>query len=44
MVDILGRAGCLDEAKSLIDTMPMQPDAVVWGLYLLLVRSIRTAY
>ncbi|KAE7998358.1 hypothetical protein FH972_002911 [Carpinus fangiana] len=23
--------GCLDEAKSLIDTMPMQPDAVVWG-------------
>lgn len=31
MVDILGRAGCLDEAKSLIDTMPMQPDAVVWG-------------
>jgi pentatricopeptide repeat protein len=31
MVDILGRAGCLDEAKSLIDKMPMQPDAVVWG-------------
>ncbi|XP_041004648.1 pentatricopeptide repeat-containing protein At2g13600 [Juglans microcarpa x Juglans regia] len=31
MVDILGRAGCLDEAKSLIDTMPMQPDGVVWG-------------
>ncbi|KAB1210547.1 hypothetical protein CJ030_MR6G010843 [Morella rubra] len=31
MVDILGRAGCLNEAKSLIDTMPMQPDGVVWG-------------
>ena len=31
MVDLLGRAGCLDEAKSLVDTMPMQPDAVVWG-------------
>ncbi|XP_050230812.1 pentatricopeptide repeat-containing protein At2g13600 [Mercurialis annua] len=31
MVDLLGRAGCLDEAKSLIETMPMQPDAVVWG-------------
>ncbi|OIV98092.1 hypothetical protein TanjilG_25957 [Lupinus angustifolius] len=31
MVDLLGRAGCLDEAKNLIETMPMQPDAVVWG-------------
>ncbi|KAL2347223.1 hypothetical protein Fmac_001223 [Flemingia macrophylla] len=31
MVDLLGRAGCLDEANSLIQTMPMQPDAVVWG-------------
>nr|XP_043610590.1 pentatricopeptide repeat-containing protein At2g13600 [Erigeron canadensis] len=31
IVDILGRAGCLDEAKDLIDTMPMQPDAVVWA-------------
>ncbi|KAK7410900.1 hypothetical protein VNO78_02105 [Psophocarpus tetragonolobus] len=31
MVDLLGRAGCLDEANDLIKTMPMQPDAVVWG-------------
>lgn len=31
MVDLLGRAGCLIEAKNLIETMPMQPDAVVWG-------------
>ncbi|KAK7282306.1 hypothetical protein RIF29_10976 [Crotalaria pallida] len=31
MVDLLGRAGCLDEAKNLIETMPMEPDAVVWG-------------
>ncbi|XP_065847170.1 pentatricopeptide repeat-containing protein At2g13600 isoform X2 [Euphorbia lathyris] len=31
MVDLLGRAGCLDEAKNLIETMPMQPDAVIWG-------------
>lgn len=31
MVDLLGRAGCLDEAKNLIESMPMQPDAVVWG-------------
>ncbi|KAK7316941.1 hypothetical protein RJT34_00777 [Clitoria ternatea] len=31
MVDLLGRAGLLDEANNLIETMPMQPDAVVWG-------------
>ncbi|KAF8018992.1 hypothetical protein BT93_H3771 [Corymbia citriodora subsp. variegata] len=31
MVDLLGRAGCLSEAKDLIETMPMQVDAVVWG-------------
>ncbi|XP_016651668.1 PREDICTED: pentatricopeptide repeat-containing protein At2g13600 [Prunus mume] len=31
MVDLLGRAGCLDEAKHLIEIMPMQPDAVIWG-------------
>ncbi|KDP37060.1 hypothetical protein JCGZ_06116 [Jatropha curcas] len=31
MVDLLGRAGCLDEAKNFIETMPMPPDAVVWG-------------
>ncbi|XP_052196299.1 pentatricopeptide repeat-containing protein At2g13600 isoform X2 [Diospyros lotus] len=31
MVDLLGRAGCLDEAKDLIESMPMQPDGVVWG-------------
>ncbi|KAL5555437.1 hypothetical protein UlMin_037673 [Ulmus minor] len=34
MVDLLGRAGCLDEAKNLIEKMPMQPDAVVWGSFL----------
>lgn len=31
MVDLLGRAGCLSDAKNLIDTMPMQPDDVIWG-------------
>ncbi|RVW84087.1 Pentatricopeptide repeat-containing protein [Vitis vinifera] len=31
MVDLLGRAGCLNEAKNLIEAMPMNPDAVVWG-------------
>ncbi|XP_077214510.1 SLOW GROWTH 1 [Tasmannia lanceolata] len=31
MVDLLGRAGLLDEAEELIKTMPMKPDSVVWG-------------
>ncbi|OVA04536.1 Pentatricopeptide repeat [Macleaya cordata] len=31
MVDLLGRAGCLDEAKKLIECMPLEPDTVIWG-------------
>lgn len=31
MVDLLGRAGQLEEAEALIRSMPMEPDAVVWG-------------
>ncbi|RWR84884.1 pentatricopeptide repeat-containing protein, mitochondrial [Cinnamomum micranthum f. kanehirae] len=31
MVDLLGRAGLLDEAERLIRTMPMKPDANIWG-------------
>ncbi|XP_071699682.1 pentatricopeptide repeat-containing protein At5g08510 [Rutidosis leptorrhynchoides] len=34
MVDLLGRAGELQEAYKLIQTMPMQPDSVVWGTLL----------
>eukprot|EP00257_Ricinus_communis_P019649 XP_015578697.1 pentatricopeptide repeat-containing protein At1g71420 [Ricinus communis] len=34
MVDILGRAGRVFEAKELISTMPMEPDAVVWSALL----------
>ncbi|MED6219486.1 hypothetical protein PIB30_036267 [Stylosanthes scabra] len=30
MVDILGRAGLLEEARELIRTMPFEPDAIVW--------------
>ncbi|XP_031478657.1 pentatricopeptide repeat-containing protein At1g08070, chloroplastic-like [Nymphaea colorata] len=30
MVDILGRAGHLQEAKELIESMPMEPNAVIW--------------
>lgn len=31
MVDILGRAGHLDEAVNLIDQMPFEADGAVWG-------------
>ncbi|PON49462.1 DYW domain containing protein [Parasponia andersonii] len=34
MVDLLGRAGLFDEAVSLINTMPVEPDAGVWGALL----------
>ncbi|XP_058077061.1 pentatricopeptide repeat-containing protein At5g66520-like [Magnolia sinica] len=34
MVDLLGRAGLLDEARKLIDEMPMSPDAGVLGALL----------
>ncbi|KAK9032353.1 hypothetical protein V6N11_056624 [Hibiscus sabdariffa] len=29
-VDLLGRAGRLDEARTLIESMPFKPDAMVW--------------
>lgn len=34
MVDLLGRAGLLDQAKNLIDGMPFKPNATVWGALL----------
>lgn len=34
MVDLFGRAGRLREAHDLIMSMPMQPDAAVWGALL----------
>ncbi|THF98925.1 pentatricopeptide repeat-containing protein At4g01030, mitochondrial-like [Camellia sinensis] len=34
MVDLLGRAGYLDEAWDFIEKMPMVPDATVWGALL----------
>ncbi|XP_031488300.1 putative pentatricopeptide repeat-containing protein At3g15930 [Nymphaea colorata] len=34
MVDLLGRAGKLDEALELIDNMPMKPNSIVWGAFL----------
>ncbi|XP_010526990.1 PREDICTED: pentatricopeptide repeat-containing protein At2g13600 isoform X2 [Tarenaya hassleriana] len=34
MIDLLGRAGYLEEAKNMIEEMPMQPDSVIWGSFL----------
>ncbi|RAL41526.1 hypothetical protein DM860_010320 [Cuscuta australis] len=34
MVDLLGRAGLLDEAYSMIKEMPMEPDVVIWRTFL----------
>ncbi|OVA07679.1 Pentatricopeptide repeat [Macleaya cordata] len=38
MVDLLGRAGRLEEAYRLVKSMPMQPHAGVWGALLLACR------
>ncbi|XP_010533968.1 PREDICTED: pentatricopeptide repeat-containing protein At4g02750 [Tarenaya hassleriana] len=34
MVDLLGRAGCLEEAQNLMNDMPFEPDAATWGALL----------
>ncbi|CAO1944836.1 unnamed protein product [Urochloa humidicola] len=34
MVDLLSRSGHLDDAFRLVETMPSQPNAVIWGLLL----------
>eukprot|EP01018_Ginkgo_biloba_P034140 Gb_28037 [translate_table: standard] len=34
MVDLLGRAGCLEEAQEFIKNMPLEPSAGVWGALL----------
>eukprot|EP01018_Ginkgo_biloba_P038372 Gb_05116 [translate_table: standard] len=34
LVDLLGRAGHLDEAYNFVKAMPLEPDAVVWGALL----------
>ncbi|KDP28448.1 hypothetical protein JCGZ_14219 [Jatropha curcas] len=34
MVDLLGRAGELQEAYEIIKSMPMRPDSVIWGALL----------
>lgn len=39
VVDVLGRAGCLEEAENFIRAMPITPDAVVWRSLLVGCRS-----
>ncbi|CAM0876254.1 unnamed protein product [Alopecurus aequalis] len=39
MVDLLGRAGHLEEAEHLIETMPMESDVVIWGSILAAART-----
>ncbi|XP_058083674.1 pentatricopeptide repeat-containing protein At5g19020, mitochondrial [Magnolia sinica] len=39
MVDLLGRAGCLEEAERLIESMPMKADVVIWGSMLAACRT-----
>ncbi|KAL2317228.1 hypothetical protein Fmac_031104 [Flemingia macrophylla] len=39
MVDLLGRAGLLEEALHLIQSMPMEPNDVVWGSLLAACRK-----
>ncbi|XP_062083085.1 pentatricopeptide repeat-containing protein At4g02750 [Humulus lupulus] len=34
MIDLLGRAGRLDEAQNLMKTMPFEPDGATWGALL----------
>ncbi|XP_058101218.1 pentatricopeptide repeat-containing protein At2g42920, chloroplastic [Magnolia sinica] len=39
MIDILGRAGHLEEAEDLMKNMPIEPDIVIWGSLLSAYRS-----
>ncbi|KAJ1428786.1 Tetratricopeptide-like helical domain superfamily [Sesbania bispinosa] len=39
MVDLLGRAGLLEEAEEMIRSMPMEADVVIWGTLLAASRT-----
>ncbi|XP_074574704.1 pentatricopeptide repeat-containing protein At5g19020, mitochondrial [Curcuma longa] len=39
MVDLLARAGCLEEAEGLIESMPMEADVMIWGSMLAASRT-----
>ncbi|KAI8019983.1 Pentatricopeptide repeat-containing protein [Camellia lanceoleosa] len=39
IIDLLGRSGCVKEAHDLIRTMPMNPNATIWGALLSACRT-----
>ncbi|KAL9690542.1 hypothetical protein QQ045_010944 [Rhodiola kirilowii] len=39
IIDLLGRAGRLEEAENVINTMPMEADVVIWGTLLAACRK-----
>ncbi|KAL7193467.1 hypothetical protein ACSBR2_025139 [Camellia fascicularis] len=39
MVNLLGRRGCVKEAHNLIRSMPMNPNATIWGALLSACRT-----
>ncbi|KAL2514961.1 Pentatricopeptide repeat-containing protein [Forsythia ovata] len=39
MIDLLSRSGCVKEAYDLIQTMPMKPNAAIWGALLSACRT-----
>ncbi|XP_065044785.1 pentatricopeptide repeat-containing protein At5g19020, mitochondrial-like [Musa acuminata AAA Group] len=39
MVDLLARAGCLEEAERVIEWMPMEADVMIWGSMLASART-----
>ncbi|KMS97737.1 hypothetical protein BVRB_5g124120 [Beta vulgaris subsp. vulgaris] len=39
MVDLLGRAGRLQEAEAIVESMPMEADVVIWGTLLAACRT-----
>ncbi|CAL9059387.1 unnamed protein product [Musa banksii] len=43
MVDLLGRSGCLDEAETLIRSMPIPADAVIWKTLLSACKTHKNA-
>ncbi|PKU74480.1 pentatricopeptide repeat-containing protein At2g40720 [Dendrobium catenatum] len=44
MVDLLGRAGCLDEAYCFVKDMPVEPDQRIWLCFLSACRSHRVLH
>uniref|UniRef100_A0A6M2F5D7 DYW domain-containing protein n=1 Tax=Populus davidiana TaxID=266767 RepID=A0A6M2F5D7_9ROSI len=44
MVDLLGRAGLLDEAYKMIESMPVKPNIAIWGAMLAACKIHKNSY